>query len=670
MIRAAALLAVTALFFGQSVADPYRYLENAHSTRTQAWISAQNARAERIINAYAGNDPIVARVKALALTGVQQSQPQIAGGTLLFMREIPPQPQPVLVAQPWPNGTPHVVLDPAKIGSDVSIDFVWPAPNGRVLALATSSGGSESATIRIVDTSGKIHSDALGPAGGGTTGPAVAWDADSRGFTYGRLPANGSQFGIKLYHHIVGTESRDTLVLAAISPIAEYTLLTSTGARTAAALVHFGDGAFDRVYRRNPKTWSPAVGPQAGIVSGAFSGSDLLVVATAGTPRGRIARVGSNGSLTTVVPQQPAWAFHKIAPIRGGFLVTKSWGTRWRVDHYDNAGRLVRTVALPAHGIGIDDIASDGTQNRAVIVYSGWAGPALRWVAYDAQSGALSTMYDEHVPSSEYARVRVHELQAKSKDGTGVPVTVLSLAGTPQNGMAPAILTGYGGFDLSTSPHFIGANLAWLEMGGVYAVANMRGGGEFGEQWHQQGRLTNKQHVFDDFYAAARALVNAKWTSAPHLGIEGGSNGGLLVGAALVEHPQQYRAVVGFAGIYDTLRNHTYPNGAYNVAEYGSPDNLAQFRALYAYSPYHNVRKGAAYPAVLLVTSENDPRVAPWQTWKFGAALQAATSSYRPIAVLTHQTGGHGHGASFAQRVGNQAIELSFFASQLGVQRL
>lgn len=671
MIRAAALLAVTALFFGQSVADPYRYLEDAHSARTQAWISAQNARAERIIDAYAVNARIVARVKALALTGVQQSQPQIAGGTLFFMREVPPQPQPVLVAQPWPNGTPHVVLDPAGIGPAVSIDYVWPAPNGRVLALATSSGGSEAATIRVVDASGKILSDALGPAGGGTTSPALAWDADSRGFTYGRLPANGSQFGIKLYHHVVGKpQSSDVLALGAISPIAEYTLLTSSDARQAAALVHFGDGAFDRVYRRSGYTWTAAVGPQDGIVSGSFSGRDLLVVATADTPRGRIARLGRNGSLTTVVPEQSAWAFHDIAPIRGGFLVTKSWGTRWRVDHYNTSGRFIRSVALPSQGIGIDGIASGSTQSRAVIAYSGWAGPALRWVTYDAESGALSTMYDEHVRSSDYARVRVHELQALSKDGTRVPVTVLSLAGTPQNGTAPAILTGYGGFDLSTAPHFIGANLAWLEMGGVFVVANMRGGGEFGERWHQQGMGTNKQHVFDDFYAAAQALVNAKWTNTQRLGIEGGSNGGLLVGAALVEHPQEYGAVVGFAGIYDTLRNHLFPNGAYNVAEYGSPDNPAQFRALYAYSPYHNVRKGVAYPAVLLVTSENDPRVASWQTWKLGAALQAATSSNRPIAVLTHRTGGHGHGASFAQRVGNQAIELSFFASQLRVQRL
>jgi prolyl oligopeptidase len=180
--------------------------------------------------------------------------------------------------------------------------------------------------------------------------------------------------------------------------------------------------------------------------------------------------------------------------------------------------------------------------------------------------------------------------------------------------------------------------------------------------------LTNKQHVFDDFFASARALVAGGFTKPSRLGIEGGSNGGLLVGAALVQHPQMYRAVAGAAGLYDMLRYTTYPNGVYNVTEYGSLSDPAQFRALYAYSPYHHVRTGVAYPAVLLLTSENDPRVAPWQSWKFGAALQAATSSTRPILVLTHRTGGHGHGASFAQRVGNTALTYAFLAQQLGVR--
>jgi prolyl oligopeptidase len=668
-MRFIAILAATSIFFGQVVSDPYRWLEDASSPQTQAWIAAQNARAERVINAFAGNDRIAKRVQELSLTGPQQSEPQLFGNTLFFMREVPPQPQAVLVAQPWPNGSPRVVLDPATLGPNVSIDFVWPSPSGRYIAVATSSGGSELETIRVVSADGHVLSEALGPAGGGTTSPAVAWDSDERGFTYGRLPADGSQFNIKLYQHVVGTsQSTDTLALGAISPIAEYTMLASQNAKQAAALVTFGDGAFQRVYVRQNSRWIPALGPQSGIVSGDFVGNRLLLVATAGTPHGRIAVLQPDGTLQTIVPQQSDWAFHDVAPIRGGFLITESWGTRWRVAHYDGNGRFVRVVALPASGIGIGSIASNASQDVALIEYSGWAGPANRWVAYDGRSGALRTVYDLKPASNAYANVREREISATSADGTRVPVTVLYLAGTRRDGSAPAVLTGYGGFDIPVPPHFIGPWLAWLEMGGVYAVATLRGGSEFGEAWHQQGRFTNKQHVFDDFYASAQALVAQRWTSTSRLGIEGGSNGGLLVGAALVQHPAEYRAVVGEAGIYDTIRHQIFPNGRYNVSEYGNVDNEAQFRAILAYSPYHNVRKGTVFPATLLITSENDPRVASWQSWKFAAALQSANAGPHPILVLTHQTGGHGHGASFAQRVGNTAVMLSFLAAQLGAR--
>jgi prolyl oligopeptidase len=215
-------------------------------------------------------------------------------------------------------------------------------------------------------------------------------------------------------------------------------------------------------------------------------------------------------------------------------------------------------------------------------------------------------------------------------------------------------------------PEFVGTNLAWLERGGVYAVANIRGGDEFGETWHRQGRLTAKQNVFDDFDAAAQALVSAGWTSPRHLGIIGGSNGGLLMGAELIQHPPQFRAVVSFVGIYDTLRHQLWPNGVYNEREYGTVADAAQFRALYAYSPYYNVRPQTQYPAVLLETGENDPRVAPWQSRKFAGALQAATTSGLPVLLLTRRAAGHGNiGASFSQRVGNAAATLMFFDTEL-----
>lgn len=667
-MRIAALLLVVTTIFGQPVNDPYRWLEDASNARTQAWIAQQNARAESAIDAYPGNKRIAARIAALSLTGEQRFDPQLRGSTLFYMREIPPQPQAVLVAQAWPSGQAQTVADPSWYGDNVSIDFVWPSPSGKLVAMATSSGGSEAATIRVAAVNGEPYAEALGPAGGGTTSPAVAWDADERGFTYGRLPSNGSQFGIQLYHHVLGKKQKDdTLALAAVSPVAEFELVTSQGGSDAAALAHFGDGSPDRVYLRRANRWEPVVGPDAGIIGGTYAGDRLLVVATAGTPHGRVAVVRDSGVLRTLVSESRGWAYHAVAPIQDGFLVTKSWGMDWRVDQYTDDGRFVRTVGLPRRGISIGAIASSGSDRSALIAYSGWTIPA-RWASYDTSTGTLTQEYAMRASSDEYRNVVVRSIVATSADGAHVPVTVLALRKTPVDGKAPVILTGYGGFGISTTPRFLGATLAWLELGGMYAEANLRGGGEFGESWHQQGMLTNKQHVFDDFYAAARALVSNGFTTPEKLGIEGGSNGGLLVGAALVQHPQQYGAVAGAAGLYDMVRYANFPNGTYNVPEYGSIRDPRQFGALYRYSPYHNVRTGVAYPPVLLITSENDPRVASWQSWKFGAALQAATSSKRPILVLTRQTGGHGHGASFAQRVGNATVTYSFLAQQLGIR--
>ena len=242
------------------------------------------------------------------------------------------------------------------------------------------------------------------------------------------------------------------------------------------------------------------------------------------------------------------------------------------------------------------------------------------------------------------------------------------MPGVTPNGKRPTILYSYGGFDIPIRPGFVGPSLAWLERGGVLAYANIRGGNENGEGWHSQGQGLHKQNVFDDFHAAALALFDSHWTDRDHLGILGGSNGGLLMGASLVQHPHDYRAVVAMVGIYDMLRHETdFANGPYNVSEYGSIGVPEQFRATLAYSPLQNVQPHTDYPAVLMTTGANDPRVAPWQSRKFTAALQNATSAKQPILLLTRMNAGHGIGAPFSQRVGNTAIMLTFFAHELGL---
>ena len=658
---------VLTMMHGVTVRDPYRWLEDARSPKVQAWIDAQNAYADSVMGRFEDAAAISDRVRQLAVTSTQQYEPQLVRGTLFFMRETPPQSQAVLVAQAWPQGAPRVLIDPNPAGGHVAIQEVWPSPSGQYVAYGTSANGSEATTIHVVNAvTGKTLPDALADAGGGTTGPVVAWDADERGVTYGRLP-HGSQFGISLYHHILGTlQSNDRPEFGkGLSPVAEYQLLTSSDAMETAALVQFGDATPYRVYLRTQKVWRPVFGPGEGVTAGAFAGNRLLLVAFGKSDHGRIVAVSPQGRVSTLVPEQKNWVMQSVSAIEGGFLVTKLWGPEWRVDQYASDGRFVRRVPLPETGMGIEAVASEAPSAEAIIAYSGWTIPS-RWGLYDARSGSLRTVFEVRPPDRDYANIRAYRLTAISKDGTHVPVTVLALKSTRRRPDNPAILTAYGGYDIPVAPQFLGTDLAWLERGGVYAVTNIRGGDEFGESWHHQGRLTGKQNVFDDFAAAARVLNSAGWSSPRHLGIIGGSNGGLLMGAELIQHPDLYRAVVSFVGIYDTLRHQLFPNGRYNELEYGTVADAAQFRALYAYSPYYNVHPQTRYPAVLLETGENDPRVAPWQSRKFAAALQAASTSGLPVVLLTRRAAGHGNiGASFSQRVGNAAATLIFFDNEL-----
>lgn len=658
---------VVATIDGVTVHDPYRWLEDAKSPKVQAWIDAQNAYADSVMGRFTDAAAITRRVRQLATTSTQQYAPQLVHGTLFFMREKPPQPQPVLVAQAWPDGAQRVLVDTNPSGGHVAIQEVWPSPTGRYVAYGTSANGSEETTIHVVNAlTGKTLPDTLADAGGGTTGPVVAWDADERGLTYGRLP-HGSPFGISLYHHVLGApQATDRPQFGqGLSQIAEYQLLTSPDARQAAALVQFGDATPFYVYLRSHHTWRPILGVGEGVTSGAFDGDRLLLVAFGKSDHGRIVAVSPGGKVSTLVPEQKNWVMSGVSPIQGGFLVTKLWGPDWCVDQYASDGRFVRRVPLPPTGIAVEAVASEASSPNAIVAYSGWSIPS-RWARYDAKSGSAHTVFAVRTPDPDYANIRSYRITAVSKDGTHVPVTVLALRSTPRRAANPAILTSYGGYDLPVAPHFLGTELAWLERGGVLAVANIRGGDEFGESWHREGRLTAKQNVFDDFAAAAQALVAAGWTSPRHLGIVGGSNGGLLVGAELVQHPRLYRAVVSFVGIYDMLRHQLWPNGVYNEKEYGSVEDAAQFHALYAYSPYYNVRPHTRYPAVLLETGENDPRVAPWQSRKFAAALQAASTSDLPVLLLTRRAAGHGNiGASFSQRVGNAAATLIFFENEL-----
>ncbi len=669
-------------YHGRQVHDPYRWLEEAGVPEVEQWIDSQNAYTDDVMSGFRDHGAIIKRVDQLALTSTQRSNPQIVANVLFYMRQTPPQPQPVLVAEAWPNGESKVVVDTNATQGDTAITDYWPSPDATQVAYGTAEGGTENTTIHFVEvSSGRVMPDALPYAGGGTTLASLAWDADGKGVTYVRLPLPGSvpiareQFDAQLYHHALGTPAgADTAALGKPpSPIAEHKLISSAHGGHAAAFIYYGDGNFENVYLRSGRTWRKVLGidervrtVDSEIGGGAtWEGDHLLLLSYRDAPLGRLLALDSDGHSRVLVPQQ-GWAMNGVAVIKGGFLLVEIRGPDWRVRQFNMDGALVRTVPLPSTGIGINAIASTEDSTTALIGYSGWSAPP-RWVKYDADSGGVTTVF-EVKPAGDYSQVHTWRLEAPSTGGVRVPITVMALGDQRRDGERPTILSAYGYQGRVPQPAFNGSMLAWLERGGIYAWANIRGGGEYGEGWHEDGSRANKQHCFDDLHAAARALIDGRWTDVAHLGILGRSAGGLLMGVALTQHPEDYRAVVSLVGDYDALRMETYPNGEYGTYEFGTVTNAAEFAWLKAYSPLQHVRPGTAYPAVLLITGENDPRVASWQSRKFAAALQKANISPRPILLITRRGEGHGVTSSFSQRTGNTGAELSFFAEELGLE--
>ncbi len=658
---------------GVSVADPYRWLENPDAPTVQRWIEAQNAYTEAELATMPQGKALTARVQQLAITSTTRAGPMLAGNTLFYLQQTPPQPQPVLIAQAWPDGTAKTLVDPNAGDGSHAITAYWPSPHGRYLAYGTAEGGSELTTIHVLDVaSGETLPDTLPWAGGGTTPQGLAWDADERGFSYVRFPPPGGgepvqQFHAALVHHTLGQSATEDAVVFGkdYSKVAEYVLVNAPATAQTAVLAYIGDGGPAEVFLRDGSRFGRVLDRAANVRSAAWVGGRLYVASFQDAPRGRIVALDAHGKSAPVLAQRDG-AIQRIAPLGDGFLVVRSWGPDWWVEQYDAHAKFVRRLPLPAHGIAVNDIAAQSGSNQALLSYSGWTTPT-RWVEYDGERGTLKTVFEVR-PAADYSKVVAQRIDGTSTDGTKIPVTVLSLAGTRANGARPTILYSYGGFDIPVKPAFIGANLAWLEHGGVLAYSNIRGGNEYGQNWHAEGQQLHKQNVFDDFHAAALALIDTHWTDRAHLGILGASNGGLLMGAQIVQHPHDYRAVMAKVGIYDMLRHETqFPNGTYNTPEYGSIADPAQFKVTLAYSPLQNVRPHTAYPAVLLTTGANDARVAPWQSRKFAAALQNASGSKQPIMLLTRMNAGHGIDAPFSQRVGDTAIGLTFFAHELGL---
>lgn len=670
-------------YHGVQVADPYRWLERWDDSEVKAWTEAQNTYTHAQLDALPFMAALRARVQALgADTRPHWADIKYRNGLLFAIKQQPPREQPMIVVMRSADdlASERIVVDPAALdrSGNTAIDFYVPSADGSRVAVSLSVGGSERGDVHVFDVAtGRQLPDIVPRVNGGTAGGSVAWNADGSGFFYTRYPRPGERadpdldFYQQLYFHkIGGTSDTDAYEIGKDFPkIAESVVTASGDGRFLLATVKNGDGGEQAHYVRAPAGgWIRLAGYTDEVISGVW-GRDgtLYLLSRKGAPRGRILRIPRSNSPTladakVVIPQSDA-VIEGLAVTATRIYSKEIVGGPSQVRVFDLNGRLQQKLAVEPISTVSEIVALDG--DDVLFGAESYVTPA----AYYQVSGAgvpRKTALAESSPVS-FADVDVSRVEATSKDGTRVPLTVVRRTGVAVDGRNPTLLYGYGGYSISVTPTFSATRRIWLEQGGIYVVANIRGGGEFGEDWHRAGNLTKKQKVFDDFAAAARYLIDQKYTSPASLAILGGSNGGLLMGATLTQHPELFRAVVSHVGIYDMLRCELYPNGAFNVTEFGTVTDREQFRALYAYSPLHHVVDGTNYPAVMMFSGTNDPRVNPADSRKFTARLQAATASTRPI-LLRISGSGHGFGTSLSEALAQTADQYAFLFWQLGMK--
>ena len=677
-------------YHGVEVVDPYRWLESSADPEVRAWIAAQNALTRRLLDAWPGRAALRARVARLIASG---SPVYIAldeaGGHLFAIKRQPPLEQPLLVvlgAEADP-ARERIVLDPNALdpSGKTTIDWYVPSFDGALVAVSLSSEGTESGDVHVLDVAtGRAVEPPIPRVNGGTAGGSLAWMPDGSGFLYTRYPRPGERpqaelgFHVYIHRHTLGSDPEgDAYELGAEFPrIAEFRLETRRQGAHALASVQNGDGGeFTHWLRDADGTWRALTRYEDRCVY-ARLGDDgaVYVVSRLDAPRGRVLRLPLEDAARGIS------AAHEIVSEERDAIETSfshgrgMWTSadRLYVLYQRGGPNVVKSFALNGRPKGVLPSAPLSAVSDLVIVPGGdvlfecqciTEPPA--WYRHRGGAAAERTALAER-SAADFSDCEVVRDEAVSRDGTRVPLTVLRRRGLPLDGTHPTILYGYGGYGVCQTPVFRGRLAAWTEAGGVFAVAHIRGGGEFGETWHREGHLARKQNVFDDFAACAQRMIDAGYASHRNLALLGGSNGGLLMGAMLTQHPGLARAVVSLVGIYDMLRVEQTPNGAFNVPEFGTVADAELFRALHAYSPYHRVAEGVAYPSVLLLTGENDPRVDAWHSRKMAARLQAATSSPHPILLRTNEAAGHGAGTPLSDQIEEFTDVLAFLFRELG----
>src|SRR6516162_837214 len=651
---------------GVEITDPYRWLEDQDSKETRAWIDAQNRYTHAILDSWPGREALQRRLTELMkIESIRP--PRERNGRYFYVKRLPDQDLFVSYVKKGPEGKEEVLIDPHPLSPDhtTSAAISEISQDGTLVAWGIRRGGEDEVTLKFrnVDTLRDLP-DELPKARyfGGALKP------DKSGFYYARMNAEGP----RVYYHTLGTDpSKDTEIFGkGYGPDKIINVALSDGGRYLVIIVEHGAAADQtEIYYQDVATQGP-IKPVVNDVPARFFGEvggDRLYLHTNWkAPKGRVLAVDLRD------PAREHW--QEVVPESGSAIESLNLGgsklfvnylenASSRIKVFDDTGKYVRDVSLPSLGSAF--VIARWSGSEAFYGFSSFATP-LAIYRYDVASGKQDLWARVKVPIDSN-QFEVKQVWYESKDKTRVPMFLVYRKGLKLDGTTPTLLTGYGGFNISETPLFAPTAARWVEQGGVFAVPNLRGGGEFGEAWHRAGMLGQKQNVFDDFIAAAAWLIQNRYTSPAKLAIEGGSNGGLLVGAALTQRPDLFRAVACGYPLLDMLRYQKFLVARFWVSEYGSADNPEQFKYLYAYSPYHHVQPGKKYPAVILFSGDADTRVAPLHARKMTALLQASTWTDGLVLLRYETKAGHSGGLPVTKQIEEQTDVLGFLLWQLNV---
>jgi prolyl oligopeptidase len=666
---------------GHKIVDRYRYLENPNDPDTKLYVEQELSYTRSILDPLPGRRTINTRLSQLLEIGTVGA-PQMGGRYYFHTRREGNQNQPVLYVREGLKDADRVLVDVNKMSSDgtVALDWWFAADDGRYVAYGTSQSGSEESTLRIVESAtGKVLPDTIDR----TRFASLAWMKDSSAFYYTRHPRKGEVpdgeevYHVKVFYHEIGSDpSKDLLIFGeGRNPQDIPNLTLSEDNRW--LLIDVSEGwTKSEMYLQDLQSKNPPLEITTGkdfLYGVDFFEGKLYITTNEDAPHYRVfvadAENPKRENWKEIIPQSDA-VLQNASVTGGKLLVQYEHDATSELKLFELDGKKLADVPLPAIG---NIFSASGRYDRNEIFFgfqSFTVPPSIYRVDLSDVKSALWAKVD--APSIDGSAYDVQQVWYNSKDGTKVPMFVVGKKGIEKNGKNPTLLTGYGGFNISLTPIFNRSMYLWMEHGGIYAVANLRGGAEFGEDWHRAGMLDKKQNVFDDFIAAGEYLIAQKYTDKDHLAIQGGSNGGLLMGAMITQRPDLFRAVVCQVPLLDMLRYQNFQIAKLWIPEYGSAEDAKQFDWLYAYSPYHHVKPGVEYPAVLFMTGDTDTRVDPMHAKKMAALMQAdaknGDSKDKPILLRIESKAGHGQGKPITKQIEEGTDMYSFLFWQLGVK--